>query len=139
HARPDVDVPGAETPELPPEVFPNPEPNQPPHPSPEHDQAVPDWPSTGDESPTPKPKAQHPRPVPVPPGPPEPEPVPTPDPSPVPTPPLVQRVVVRVPEPAPLGGLVGWLATGPMLGPVPVWALLLLAFGALLVQLGLLG
>ncbi|HSH81850.1 MAG TPA: hypothetical protein VLA19_25265, partial [Herpetosiphonaceae bacterium] len=96
HARPDIDVPGAEAPELPPEAFPNPEPNQPPHPSPEHDQAVPDWPSTGDESPTPKPKAEHPRPVPVPPGPPEPEPVPTPDPSPVPTPPLVQRVVVRV-------------------------------------------
>ncbi len=51
----------------------------------------------------------------------------------------VQRVIVRVPEPRQMGGLVGWLASGPMFGPVPVWALLLLAFGALLVQLGLLG
>ena len=77
----------------------------------------------------------------MPPGPPEPEPNPGPDPDPVPRPPLYrpQRVVVRVPEPRQVGGLVGWLSTNPMLGPVPIWALLLLAFGALLVQLGLLG
>ncbi len=159
HARPDIDVPGAEAPELPPEAFPNPEPNQPPDaapPRPElphHDrplgpsdspttdrQSVPDWPT---EAPTDKRHytAEHPRPVPLPPGPPEPEPSPSPDPAPVPPAPLYQpqRVIVRVPEPRQVGGLVGWIASGPMLGPVPVWALLLLAFGMLLVQLGLLG
>jgi hypothetical protein len=52
---------------------------------------------------------------------------------------IIVRQVVRVPEPRQVGGLVGWLSTNPMLGPVPVWALLLLGFGALLVQLGLLG
>ncbi|HSH81384.1 MAG TPA: hypothetical protein VLA19_22885, partial [Herpetosiphonaceae bacterium] len=84
--------------------------------------------------------AEHPRPVPVPPAPPEPEPLPLPDPAPVPppTPPLV-RVVVRVPEQRQLGGLVGWLATGPMLGPVPVWSLILLGLVVLLAQLGILG
>ena len=155
HARPDIDNPGAEAPELPPEAFPNPEPNQPHERSelPHHDrplgpsdspttdrQSVPDWPTS---SPTDRRhySAEHPRPVPVPPGPPEPEPLPDPDPSPVPTPPLYrpQRVIIRVAEPRQVGGLVGWLSTNPMLGPVPVWALLLLGFGALLVQLGLLG
>ena len=99
---------------------------------------------SGGEQPEEQPRQQaseHPRPVPLPPGPPEPEPNPSPDPDPVPTPPLYrpERVIVRVPEQRQVGGLVGWLATGPMLGPVPVWALLLLGFGALLVQLGLLG
>ncbi len=64
HARPDLDEPGAEQPELPPEAFPNPEPNQPPDAAPgrpelpHHDrparppqspatdrQSVPDWPT----------------------------------------------------------------------------------------------
>ena len=64
HARPDLDEPGAEQPELPPEAFPNPEPNQPPDAAPEHPelphhdrparppqspatdrQSVPDWPT----------------------------------------------------------------------------------------------
>ena len=155
HARPDIDNPGAEAPELPPEAFPNPEPNQPNERSelPHHDrplgpsdspttdrQSVPDWPTS---SPTDRRHytAEHPRPVPVPPGPPEPEPNPNPDPAPMPTPPLYrpQRVIVRVSEQRQVSGLVGWLSTNPMLGPVPVWALLLLGFGALLVQLGLLG
>jgi hypothetical protein len=99
HTRPDVDEPGAEAPELPPENFPNPQPNQPPD------------------------AASDPR-------------VWEPD---IPREAIIVRQVVRVPEPRQVGGLVGWLSTNPMLGPVPVWALLLLAFGALLVQLGLLG
>ncbi len=119
HARPDLDEPGAEAPELPPEAFPNPEPNQ-PEAAPGRDSSemdpgadeVPLW-APGDK--------------------------PTRDRHALPVMPREVVRVVRVPEQRELGGFVGWLATGPMLGPVPVWALLLLAFGALLVQLGLLG
>ncbi len=153
HARPDLDEPGAESPELPPEAFPNPEPNRPherpnlphhdrplgPWDSPTTDrQSVPDWPTS---PPTDRRHytAEHPRPVPVPPGPPEPEPNPGPEPDPVPTPPLVQRVVVRVPETRQIGGLMGWLATWPMVGPFPVAALLLAVVVFLAAALGLLG
>ncbi len=103
HARPDLDEPGAEAPELPPEAFPNPEPNQP--------AGIPRSPSGG-ELPEERPRRPE---------------------------AIIVRQIVRVPEPRQIGGLVGWISTGPMFGPIPIWALLLLAFFALLAQLGLLG
>ncbi|HSH81149.1 MAG TPA: helix-turn-helix domain-containing protein [Herpetosiphonaceae bacterium] len=50
-----------------------------------------------------------------------------------------QRVIVRVPEQRQLGGLLGWLATWPMVGPFPVAALLLAVVVFLAAALGLLG